>query len=70
LPALGEGENLRIESDAVAGGALYADDRVVHLCGFPAEPPRQSLSSPLAGEGPGMTGQGIPAFLRRGFRGR
>jgi len=56
FPALGEGEDLRIERDAVAGGALYAGNHVVHLCSFPAEPPRQSLPSPLAGEGPGMRG--------------
>ena len=40
FPALGEGEDPRIESDAVAGGALYAGNHVVHLCSFPAEPPR------------------------------
>lgn len=34
FPALGEGEDLRIESEAVAGGALFAGNRVVHLCAF------------------------------------
>ena len=34
FPALGEGEDLRIGSDEVAGGALFADNRVVHLCAF------------------------------------
>ena len=34
FPALGEGEDLRIESDELAGGALFADNRVVHLCAF------------------------------------
>ena len=56
FPALGEGEDLRIESDAVAGGARFADNRVVHLRGFPAEPSRQTLLSPLAEEEPGMRG--------------
>ena len=49
FPALGEGEDLRIESDALAGGALYAGNRIVHLCGFPAEPLRQTLTTLLAG---------------------
>ena len=32
--ALGEGEDLRIHSNTIAGGALAARDRVVHLCAF------------------------------------
>jgi len=32
--ALGEGEDLRIRSITIAGGALAARDRVVHLCAF------------------------------------
>jgi hypothetical protein len=32
--ALGEGEDLRIHSTSIAGGALTACDRVVHLCAF------------------------------------
>jgi hypothetical protein len=32
--ALGEGEDLRIRSATIAGGALAARDRVVHLCAF------------------------------------
>tara|TARA_R110002072_G_scaffold211501_5_gene369101 strand:- start:13540 stop:14580 length:1041 start_codon:yes stop_codon:yes gene_type:complete len=35
--ALGEGEDLRISSTAIAGGALAARDRVVHLCAFSQE---------------------------------
>ncbi len=35
--ALGEGEDLRIHSTAIAGGALAARDRVVHLCAFSQE---------------------------------
>ncbi|MCB1705575.1 MAG: hypothetical protein KDI17_11965 [Halioglobus sp.] len=34
--ALGEGEDLRIHSKTIAGGALAARDRVVHLCAFRA----------------------------------
>ena len=34
--ALGEGEDLRIHSNSIAGGALAARDRVVHLCAFSA----------------------------------
>jgi len=32
--ALGEGEDLRIHASDIAGGALAARDRVVHLCAF------------------------------------
>jgi hypothetical protein len=32
--ALGEGEDLRIHSNTIAGGALAARERVVHLCAF------------------------------------
>jgi hypothetical protein len=35
--ALGEGEDLRIHSGSIAGGALAARDRVVHLCAFSEE---------------------------------
>ncbi len=35
--ALGEGEDLRIRSPSIAGGALTARDRVVHLCAFTRE---------------------------------
>jgi len=34
FPAVGKGEQLRLESEALAGGALYAQDHVVHLCAF------------------------------------
>ncbi len=37
FPAVGEGEDLRFESGEVAGGALYAGNRVVHLCAFRVE---------------------------------
>lgn len=35
--ALGEGRDLRIRSKEIAGGALAARDRVVHLCAFSRE---------------------------------
>lgn len=60
FPALAEGEDLRIESDAVAGGALYAGGRIVHLCAFAVEKP---VSHPI-GRG-GCIDFEIPAFLRR-----
>ncbi|MBK6740485.1 MAG: hypothetical protein IPG64_22925 [Haliea sp.] len=34
--ALGEGDDLRIRSSSITGGALAAHDRVVHLCAFSA----------------------------------
>ncbi|MEA3641799.1 MAG: DUF6569 family protein [Lamprobacter sp.] len=35
--ALGLGDDLRLEGDEVAGGALSAQGRLVHLCAFPAD---------------------------------
>jgi hypothetical protein len=32
--ALGEGEDLRLSGNALAGGALLAEDRIVHLAAF------------------------------------
>lgn len=63
FPALAEGEDLRIESDTVAGGALYAENRLMHLCAFQVE---KSLGRPI-GRG-GSIDFEIPAFLRRGYR--
>jgi hypothetical protein len=60
FPALAEGEDLRLESDAAAGGALYAEGRIVHLCAFTMDKP---ASRPL-GRG-GCISFEIPAFLRR-----
>ncbi|MCB1841957.1 MAG: hypothetical protein KDI09_03250, partial [Halioglobus sp.] len=37
--ALGEGEDLRLRCATIAGGALAARDRVVHLCAFRQAPP-------------------------------
>ncbi len=36
--ALGEGEDLRLSGEALAGGALVAEDRVVHLAAFNLDP--------------------------------
>jgi hypothetical protein len=35
--AVGEGDNVRIESDAIAGGALVHEKRIVHLAAFKME---------------------------------
>lgn len=43
--ALGEGEDLRIHSTAIAGGALAARDRVVHLCTFSQEAEAGTLNN-------------------------
>ncbi len=43
--ALGEGEDLRIRSTHIAGGALAARDRVVHLCAFSQESEAGSLGT-------------------------
>lgn len=37
FPALGDGVDLRIESETIAGGALLAGERIVHLCAFHLE---------------------------------
>lgn len=37
FPAVGEGEDLRLQSGRLSGGALAADGRVVHLCVFRLE---------------------------------
>ena len=68
FPALADGEDLRLESADVAGGALYAEGRLIHLCAFRVE---KNSSCPI-GRG-GNIGIGsdcagidfeIPAFLR------
>ena len=33
-PAIGEGEDLRLESEQIVGGGLEARDRLIHLCAF------------------------------------
>lgn len=34
FPAVGEGEDLRLEGDGIGGGALVVRKRVIHLCAF------------------------------------
>ena len=34
FPAVGEGEDLRLEGDGIGGGALVVRERVIHLCAF------------------------------------
>lgn len=60
FPALAEGEDLRIDTDTIAGGALYADKSVVHLCAFRIDKP---VARPF-GRGGNIDFE-IPAFLRR-----
>jgi hypothetical protein len=63
FPALGVGEDLRIESATIAGGALAADDRIVHLCAFQVEAPAARPIGRIA-----RIDFDIPAFLRRPSR--
>ena len=59
--ALGEGEDLRLQGDGLAGGALAVDGRVVHLCVFRLRG--------QGGERPGHRGSGmIRASSRRRTR--
>ena len=67
FPNLAEGTDLRLESPDVAGGALYADGRLIHLCAFRVE---KNSSRPIGrGGNIEMVCAGvdfeIPAFLRR-----
>lgn len=34
FPAVGEGEDLRLQGEQLSGGALVVNDRIVHLCVF------------------------------------
>ncbi len=34
FPAVGEGEDLRLQGNAMTGGALVSDNKVIHLCAF------------------------------------
>jgi hypothetical protein len=45
FPAVGLGDDLRIESTVIAGGALVVDDRSVHLWAFPLKS-KHPLSTP------------------------
>ena len=58
--AVGEGEDLRFDSTpGIAGGALFARDRIVHLCVF------VSAGGQATGDGHGYQ---TSASLRRRFR--
>jgi hypothetical protein len=46
FPAVGEGEDLRLRHPQVAGGALLAEGRVVHLCAFRIRAGESSWSQP------------------------
>jgi hypothetical protein len=68
--ALADGEDLRLESAGIAGGALYAEGRLIHLCAFRLDAP---ASHPI-GRGGSIESDcadidfEIPAFLRRHSR--
>jgi hypothetical protein len=49
--ALGEGKDLRIRSSTIAGGALAARDRVVHLCAFSQAAEQGPRTDTLNGHG-------------------
>jgi len=62
FPAIGEGDDLRLDSPQLCGGALRADGRIVHLCAFG--------STDEAGEdGPAHRSGGL-ASMRQRRRGR
>ena len=44
FPAVGLGDELRLEASELAGAALVADERVVHLCAFPVQRQRTTGS--------------------------
>ena len=45
--AVGMGTDLRFQSQFVAGGALEADERIVHVCAFPTRHATQKPSGDL-----------------------
>ena len=51
-PAVGEGQDVRIESRTVAGGALVEGDAVLHLAAFRRDAQARSRSSPADTAGP------------------
>ena len=62
--ALGDGEDLRLEGDSVAGAALYAENRIVHLCAFPVEKPARGPVGTVASIDLERDFE-APAYLRR-----
>jgi hypothetical protein len=63
--AVGKGEQLRLESETLAGGALYAQDHVVHLCAFQVEKDSVPRRGPE-----GREDLDIPPSLRRRWPGK
>lgn len=61
FPAVGEGEELRLRADALSGGALVAERRIIHLCAFRMQDTRYTS---VDGEGSRL----IRASLRRRVR--
>ena len=47
--ALGEGEDLRLQSSNIAGGALAARERLIHLCAFRQEAQADSANGSRGG---------------------
>lgn len=64
--ALGEGEDLRLRASDVAGGALSARDRVIHLCAFPLQAEVGAVDPFRGAMGRASTRQG--AYNRRSRR--
>ena len=44
-PAVGMGEDVRLEGAAVTGAALWAQDRYIHICAFPAVEARRGSAT-------------------------
>lgn len=63
FPGIGKGEQLRLESANLAGSALVADGRIVHLCAFRSE---RSSERPSGLDDAG--GPGVPPFQYGGQR--
>lgn len=62
FPAVGLGEDLRLGGEGLAGGALFADGRVVHLCAF------TTVSREHTTTRPGGTRLARVSQRRRGWR--
>ena len=48
FPAVGEGQQIRLEGAAIVGSALLHHERVLHLAAFKAEDSRRSRMQPLS----------------------
>jgi hypothetical protein len=67
-PAVGLGEDLRLEAETVAGGALVHDGRVVHLAAFRLD--RKSTADTPDDAGPERPGQSRPTSRISSVRNR